>query len=179
MFWRRKLPYIESLFEKAVHAIRRVMPQALGFDLIHSTYGHMWLAKLKYMVDSGYSDAHKLRANETFACSVCEAANAKRESCSRQYDLAATHANHTLHTDLLISLLRHWMGCNTCWFASMNTRDMRLLRCNDLLQTLSYTYLRRLYCPGGLVWISLAQRSRAYFEQAALDHTYTGGYLRM
>jgi hypothetical protein len=40
MLWRRKLPYIESLFEKVtVHAIRRVMPPALGYDLIHSTYG--------------------------------------------------------------------------------------------------------------------------------------------
>jgi hypothetical protein len=43
----------------------------------------------------------KLRAHETFACCACEAAIAKLDSYPRQHDLAATHTNHTLHTDLL------------------------------------------------------------------------------
>jgi hypothetical protein len=46
-------------------------------------------------------NAEKLREHKCFACSACEAANAKIGSYPCQYDLAATHPNHTLHADLL------------------------------------------------------------------------------
>jgi hypothetical protein len=102
MLWRHKLPYIESYCEAVpINAIRRVMPSGLGYDVIHSTFGHMGLAKLKQLVAGGYLEAEKLREHERFACSACEAANAKIGSYPSQHDLAATHPNHTLHTDLL------------------------------------------------------------------------------
>jgi hypothetical protein len=87
MLWRRRLPYIESLFEnKSVHAVRRVIPPELGFDLLHSTYGRMGFAKVKQLVAGGYLDAEKLRAHESFACGACEAANAKLSSYPSLYD---------------------------------------------------------------------------------------------
>jgi hypothetical protein len=102
MLWRRKLPCIESHAEKvSVDAMRQVVPPGFGYDLIHSTFGHMGLAKLKQLVAGGYLNAEKLREHECFACRAFEAANAKIGSYPCQYDLAATHPNHTLHTDLL------------------------------------------------------------------------------
>jgi hypothetical protein len=102
MLWRRKLPYIDCCFTSVeVHSIRRVMPQGLGHDLVHSTYGHMGLAKLKHLVAEGYLAPANILAHESFACSACEAANAKIGPYPCQQDLAATQANHTLHTDLL------------------------------------------------------------------------------
>jgi hypothetical protein len=61
MLWRRKLPYIESHTEGvSVHAMRQVVPPGLGYDLIHSTFGHMGLAKLNQLGAGGYLNAEQL-----------------------------------------------------------------------------------------------------------------------
>jgi hypothetical protein len=36
------------------------LPQGLGHDLTHATYGHMGLAKLKQLVSEGYIDKSKV-----------------------------------------------------------------------------------------------------------------------
>jgi hypothetical protein len=102
MLWRRNLPYIKCCtLDVQVHTIRRIMPPGLSYDVIHATFGHMGQAKLKQLVAEGYVAASKLCTDKGYACVACEEANAKKESYPSQHDLAATHVNHTLHTDLL------------------------------------------------------------------------------
>jgi hypothetical protein len=102
MLWRRNLPYIKCWTANvSVHAIRRVSPTGLGYQAIHASFGHMGQAKMQRLVSEGYVDASKLCTESGFACAACEEANAKLDSYPGQQDLAATHVNHTLHTDLL------------------------------------------------------------------------------
>ena len=73
----------------------------------HATFGHMGQAKLKQLHAERYVDASKVCNDPSYTCIAREEANAKKESYPSQHDLAATHVNHTLHTDLL-----HFPGYN-------------------------------------------------------------------
>jgi hypothetical protein len=83
-----------------VNTIRRALPPGLGYDVVHATFGHMGQAKLKQLIAEGYVDASKMCAGKEYSCVACEEANAKMKSYHSQQDLAATHVNHTMHTDL-------------------------------------------------------------------------------
>jgi hypothetical protein len=98
--WRRNLPYTKCCTDAVqVNTIRRALPPGLGYDVVHATFGHMGQAKLKQLVEEGYDDASITCAGKEHSCAACEEANAKLESYQSQQDLAATHVNHTLHTD--------------------------------------------------------------------------------
>lgn len=102
ILWVQRLPYIRcSVNAVAVHAIRRAVPKGLGYDLTHATFGHMSHAKLKRLVSEGFIEPSVVSCDDTYACSACTKANAQKEPYHSVHDLAATHANHTLHTDLL------------------------------------------------------------------------------
>jgi hypothetical protein len=102
LLWRRNLPYIKCCTDAVqVNTIRRALPPGLGYDVVHATFGLMGQAKLKQLVEEGYVDASKICVGKEYSCAACEEANAKLESYHSQQDLAATHVNHTLHTDLL------------------------------------------------------------------------------
>jgi transposase InsO family protein len=98
-----QLPYISCsvVSGKSIHTIRKVLPPGLGYDLTHASLGHMCSAKVKRLVSEEYIEASNGNGNDTFTCSACETANAKKESYHSQHDLSATHVNHTLHADLL------------------------------------------------------------------------------
>ena len=100
--WKNRIPYIHSFHDTVpVSTIRRVLPPDLGNDVTHATFGHMGQAKLKQLVTEGFIDSSKLCTQNGHACMACESTNAKMDSYPGQHDLAATHVNHTLHTDLL------------------------------------------------------------------------------
>ncbi len=102
MMWQRELPFIQcSVHVVSVNAMRRAIPRHLVHDVTHAAFGHMSPGKLQRLAAEGYIDASKARHDDTHACAACTEANASLESYHSVHDLAATHVNHTLHTDLL------------------------------------------------------------------------------
>jgi hypothetical protein len=99
--WRSCIPYRHCTAVISLHAIRTAIPLSLGYDVYLYYFWAYGPAKMKQLVSEGYIYESKLCHDDAYACHACEEANAKKESYLSQFDLAATHVNHTLHMDLL------------------------------------------------------------------------------
>jgi hypothetical protein len=64
--WTNCSPYIHCTAVVHLHAIRKVIPPHLSYDVTHGSFGHMAQARMKHIVNEGYIDRPGILYDSTF-----------------------------------------------------------------------------------------------------------------